>query len=224
LFGQIVERTIYGGVVYKTSGLGFSYQNKLVAQNGIGKQFDLELTTYHHPQETKIFNSELNNPSPYVFGKLNKVAIFKTQYCVTKEISKFSENQRVGIDLVGGTGISVGFLKPVYLNLIYPDGFGYEITVSEKYNPTIHTDKTRIAGYSDGRIGLNEINYKVGISVNAGVGFTWGYFTDFPKRLELGYYSEYFNNGLLVMAFTKNKSFQNGVYIKMFFGKRTMKN
>lgn len=221
---QSSERAFYGGIVYKTSGLGLAYQNKFDAQKGLGKQFDMEIATYRHPQETKTFNADVNNPTPFVFGKLNKVAILKTQYSFSYKISQFSDAQRIGLDFFYGGGVSIGFLKPVYINLIYPDGSGHETIISEKYDPLKHTDKTRIAGYSDGRVGLNEIDYKAGLSVSAGIGFTWGYFTNFPKRLETGFYSEYFNKGLPVMAFTKNRSFQNGVFLKFFFGKKVAKN
>ncbi|MFM9945283.1 MAG: hypothetical protein ACKVQB_08640 [Bacteroidia bacterium] len=221
---QTIERAFYGGLVYKTSGLGILYQNKFDQQKKFGKQFDLELSTYRHSRETKTFNSDVNNPTPFVFGKVNKVALLKAQYSVSSKISQFSDAQRIGIDVICGAGVSVGFLKPVYINLIYPDPSGYETVVSEKYNPSKHTDKTRIAGYSDSRVGLNEIDSKIGFSASAGIGFTWGYFTNFPKRLETGFYLEYFKNGLPVMAFVKNKSIQNGIYLKLFIGKRLTKN
>lgn len=221
---QSSERIFYGGVFYKSAGLGICFQNKFDTKNEIGKQFDIELSTYHHPQETKTFNTEVNNPSAFVFGKMNKVVLFKSQYAISCKISQFSDAQRIGIDVICGAGVSLGILKPVYINLIYPDPSGYEVIVSEKYNPTKHTDKTRIAGYADERVGLNEINYKAGISVSAGVGFTWGYFTSYPKRLETGFYMEYFNNGLPIMAFAKNKSVQSGVFLKLFLGKKVNKN
>ncbi len=222
--GQLTERSFYGGIMYKSSGLGVVYQNKFEAAKGFGKQFDIEFATYHHPQETKTFNKEVNNPTPFVFGKLNKTAILKMNYCLSHKITDFSDAQRIGIDVVFGGGVALGFLKPVYINLIYPDAFGYEKLIAEKYNPAIHTDKTRIAGYSDNRIGWNELEYKTGISITGGIGFTWGYYTNFPKRLEAGFYMEYFNKGLPVMAFAKNKSVREGVYLKLFLGKRTSKN
>ncbi len=221
---QSSERTFYGGALYKSSGLGICFQNKFDTKKEIGKQFDLELSTYHHPQETKTFNTEVNNPSGFVFGKLNKVLLVKSQYAFRYKISQFSDAQRVGIDLICGAGVSLGIFKPVYINLIYPDPSGYEVIVSEKYDPTKHTDKTKIAGYADERVGLNEINYKAGITVSAGVGFTWGYFTSYPKHLETGFYIEYFNKGLPVMALTKNKSIQNGIFLKLFLGKKVAKN
>ena len=71
---------------------------------------------------------------------------------------------------------------------------------------------------------MDEIETKAGLSLSGGLGFTWGYFTNYPKRLETGFYLEYFNKGLPVMAFVKNKSLQNGVYLKLFIGKRSFKN
>jgi len=222
--GQINERSFYGGVMYKSSGLGIVYQNKLEAQKGFGKQLDIEFSTFHHVQETKTFNSDISNPRAFVFGKLNKAALLKTNYSATYKISQFSDAQRVGIDLIGGGGIILGFLKPVYIDMIYPDPAGYESLVSEKYDPDKHKDKAQIAGYADGRLGWNELNYKVGLSMSFGLGFTWGYFSSYPKRLETGYYLEYFNNGLPVMAYTQNKNLQKGVFIKLLFGKRIQKN
>jgi len=222
--GQLSERTFYGGIMYKSSGLGINYQNKLESAKGFGKQFDIDLCTYHHQQESKSFNTELNNPAPFIFGKINRVAILKTQYSITHKLSGFTDAQRVGLDLVLGGGISIGFLKPVYINLVYPNANGYETLVSEKYDPNKHTDKTKIAGYTDSRVGWSEIATKAGISLSAGIGFTWGYFTNFPKRLETGFYLEYFDKGLPVMAFAKNKRLNEGMYLKVFLGKRVSKN
>ena len=220
----MVERAGYGGIMYKSYGLGIAYQKKFESFKPFGKQLDAEMAMFHHPQETKSFNTDLNNPSPFVFGKLNKVAILKVQYAITKKISQFSESQRVGIDMILGGGMIIGFLKPVYINLIYPSPNGYETVVAEKYNPGKHTDITKIAGYADSRVGWNEVTSKVGLSVSGGAGFTWGYFSNFPKRLESGFYLEYFDNGLPVMAFVKNKNLIQGVYVKLLFGKRVSKN
>ena len=224
LRGQAGERSIYGGLLYKNSGIGLAYQNRLDPGKGPVKQFDIEFATYHHPRETKSFNSELNNPTPFVFGKLNKAALLKVNYSRYYKISGFTDAQRVGIDLGVGGGLVIGFLKPVYINLIYPDPLGYETVVAEKYDPQKHTDKSRIAGYTDGRVGWSEISSRVGLSLSAGIGFTWGYFTNYPKRLETGFYLEYFKSGLPIMAFTPNKPVREGVFVKLFFGKRTLKN
>ena len=56
---QSSERIFYGGVFYKSAGLGICFQNKFDTKNEIGKQFDIELSTYHHPQETKTFNQSI---------------------------------------------------------------------------------------------------------------------------------------------------------------------
>ncbi|NUM32122.1 MAG: hypothetical protein HUU47_07335 [Bacteroidetes bacterium] len=214
----------YGGFVYKFNGFGVSYQKKFETNKNIGKQFEIEFETFKHEKETKTFNSEIANSTPFVFGKLNKTAILKAQYFITKNISQFTDEQRVGIDLVMGGGIAIGILKPVYLNMIYPDGGGFEIIVSEKYNPLKHTDITRIAGYSDFRTGLGETTYKTGITASTGIGFTWGYYNNFPKRIEIGCFLEFFRKGLPVMAFAQNKPIQKGVYVKIFFGKRIFNN
>lgn len=222
--GQTGEKAVFGGLMYKSSGLGIALQSKLNSGKGLGRQVDLEMAWFRHPQEVKSFNAEVNNPSPFVFGKLNKAAIMKLGYSATRMIAAFTDAQRVGIDLIAGGGIMAGFLKPVYINLIYPDGMGYETLVAEKYNPSKHTDKTRIAGYSDGRLGWNELSARLGLHVSAGAGFTWGYYTDFPKRLETGFYLEYFDQGLPVMALAKNKALQQGVYARLYVGKKQAKN
>jgi hypothetical protein len=222
--GQIGEQAFYGGVMYKNTGLGISYQSKLDIKEKVGKQFDVELSTFHHAREVKTFNSELSNPTAFVFGKLNKAALLKIQYFRSYKISQFSDAQRVGVDINLGGGFIAGFLKPIYVNIIYPDALGYETIVSEKYNPLKHTTKSRIAGYADGRLGWSEISTKLGINLSMSVGFTWGYFTNYPKRLETGLYLECFNNGLPIMAFTRNKPLQSGLFVKLFLGKRNSKN
>ncbi|MCC6720655.1 MAG: hypothetical protein IT243_00520 [Bacteroidia bacterium] len=214
----------YGGVIYKFSGIGIALQKKLETDKNFGKQYDIEFAGYKHPKEIKTFNSEIANSTPFVFGKLNKVAILKAKYSISKNISEFTDDQRIGIDILIGGGIAFGILKPVYINQVYPDGHGFEIIVSEKYNPEKHKDISSISGYSDFRTGLNETTYKTGITATLGIGFTWGYFDNYPKRLETGYFIEYFPKGLPIMAFVKNNPIQNGVFIKMLFGKRIFNN
>lgn len=223
-FAQPGEKSVFGGVMYKSSGLGLAFQSRTETTKGNGRQYDIDFANYRHPQETKTFNSEVNNPTAYVYGKLNRAALLKIGYSVTHKFSQFSDAQRIGIDVSVGGGLIAGFLKPVYINMIYPDVLGYETIVSEKYDPKKHTDKTRIAGYSDGRLGWNELTTEIGFHLRAGAGFNWGYYTNFPKRLEAGFYLEYFNNGLPVMALTKNKPLQEGIFVKLFIGKHKAKN
>lgn len=204
--------------------MGIAYQSKIENGGKFGKQFEINLATFKHPQETKSFNTDVSNPTPFVFGKLNKAAIAKFNYVLSKKVSEFTDAQRIGIDLLAGAGFSLGILKPIYLNFLYPDGKGSETVLTEKYDPQRHTERERIVGYADSRIGMNEISCKVGLSVSAGMGFTWGYFTEFPKRLESGLYLEYFKNGLPVMAIAKNRSVQTGLYFRLMFGKRILKN
>lgn len=222
--GQSSVLSNYGGFIYKFNGLGISYLKKFETKKSIGKQFEVEFETCKHPKETKTFNSEIANSTPFVFGKINKAAIFKAQYFITKNISQFTDEQRVGIDFMFGGGLAIGFLKPVYLNMIYPDGGGFEVIVSEKYNPQKHKDITRISGYSDFRTGLGETVYRTGLAASCGIGFTWGYYNNFPKRIEAGCFFEYFRNGLPLMAFAESKPLQSGIFVKVLFGKRIFNN
>jgi len=222
--GQVGERAYYGGVMYKSTGLGLAYQTKFDFKENMGKQFDVELSTFHHVREVKTFNSELSSPTAFVFGKLNKSALLKIQYLRSYKISQFTDAQRVGVDINLGGGLIVGFLKPIYINIIYPDAMGYETIVSEKYNAQKHIDKSRIAGYADGRLGWSEIDSKLGLNLSLSMGFTWGYFSNYPKRLETGLYVECFKDGLPVMAFARNKPLQTGVFVKLYLGKRNSKN
>ncbi|MCB9252091.1 MAG: hypothetical protein H6605_06460 [Flavobacteriales bacterium] len=223
-FGQIGEKSFFGGVLYKSSGLGLAFQSKTEINEKMGKQIDLELSTFRHPQEVKTFNTEISNPTPYVYGKLNKAALLKLYYSRSYKLTQFNDAQRVGVDVTFGGGLILAFLKPVYINLIYPDNLGSETIVSEKYDPDKHKDKNQIAGYSNGRLGWNELATRPGLHLSAGAGFTWGYFTNYPKRLETGFYVEAFNSGLPLMAFAKNKPLNEGVYVKLFIGKRNYKN
>ena len=43
-YAQPGERCLYGGVMYKRSGLGFALQNKVDISEKWGKQYDIELT------------------------------------------------------------------------------------------------------------------------------------------------------------------------------------
>ena len=76
------------------------------------------------------------------------------------------------VSAVGAVGVSLAFLKPVYLEILYADDITNEFYVeTEKYNPVEHSPSYNIYGRASYFKGFDEMQLQVGSYLKAGFSF-----------------------------------------------------
>ncbi|MBA4304913.1 MAG: hypothetical protein C0424_11860 [Sphingobacteriaceae bacterium] len=183
-------------------------------------EFDMWRT--RHPKEIRMSNPQFINPRPYVFGKLNDLFLLHVGYGQQRLIFEKSEKSGVEVRYQWSLGPSIAFLKPIYLDILYPISPGDPFTLTtrtERYDPARHFENN-IYGSSRFGTGLDEVSVQPGLYAKGGLIFEWGAFTEEVRVLEAGLSVDCFPQRLPVMTATPNPQFFFSFYLGFQLGKR----
>ena len=192
--------------------------------------FQFSFSEIKHWKERKqpteyTIGSSLDSPKNFYFGKQNIFFTMRAGFGYRKNIADKAEKNGVRFAISYMGGISLGLLKPYYLNLRYDSSDNSEfLVVSQKYSEANHDafmDYYRIAGASGFRYGLSEIKPLPGIYGKFGLNFDWAGKEEFVKALELGLIADiYYKKVPIMVGNDKNKFYFIAAYIGFQFGKR----
>jgi len=211
-------QSIYGGPVLRTNGLGATFgMRKSSKQTTRVYQFDL--VTHKHSRELKIVNQSIQNPRPYVFGKLYRTAIARANIGLEHPLIKRNDWNRLGMNANIMVGANLGMLRPVYLDIYYRrnNDVGDDIR-SERYDPELHTYQEGIIGYSDKKRGWSDMEYRMGLNAQLAFDLQWTGDNGGYKALRIGGVLDYFPGGLPVMAFAENPSAPMTLFLAFIWG------
>lgn len=217
----LYNRSIYGGAFLHTNGWGlhFTYgENKTAFKSRI-YQFDFSIIK--HPKEIKSYNPQREDTRGFVFGKLN--GFFVLRPSIGSKHVKFDKIRKSGVAIGYNwrLGPSLGFTKPVYLEILVPVGRGeFSEVVVQRYDPDIHTVE-EILGRAGGLRGFDEIKFHPGVHAGFGINFEYAPERQGIKGLEVGATVDFFPlDEVEIMAFTTNPQFFVNAYVALQFGKR----
>jgi hypothetical protein len=189
--------------------------------------FHMEFSEIKSPKQKKINSERLaiggNNSRSYIYGKQNNLFSYRVGAGQYLYISEKSEKSVVAIAFSYNAGLSLGMLKPYYLDLIYRlDPGGFRIN-SEKYteeNRLKFLEPLDINGASSSSAGWDELTISPGIYSKASLIFDWGPKDDFAKMLEVGVMCDiYFRKMPIMIDEVRPPVFVN-LFMNFYFGKR----
>jgi len=152
------------------------------------RAWEVSLWRLKHPKEVRITNDQYINPRPFVYGKLNELFLIRGGY--SRERLLFDKGPKNGVEWRWrhAGGVSMVFLKPVYLDVLYPIDPAdpqYVMIRSERYDPARH-GYSNIYGRSRFQEGLNEMSVQAGLYGRIGLLFEWGPSAEELRVLEVG--------------------------------------
>lgn len=159
----------------------------------------------------------------YIFGLQNRFHVIRAAYGFKRTIADKAARNGVRLSAIFFGGVSLGLLKPYYLNLIQPTTDGTRKILAERYseaNADRFLNHDSIAGAAPVRYGLNQMQPVVGAHIKAGLDFDWGTKDEFVKALEAGVMFDVYYKRLPIMVNNSNRFFQAAFYISFQFGKR----
>lgn len=235
--GIIYNREISGGLYLATNGWGFfiergkilSIKQTRLLYFGFGELRDLRMRK--QKAEYGFFGNAINNESPkdFYFGKQNNFYTVRVAMGSMRTLADKAEKNGVRVSLSYMGGISLGLLKPYYLNIAYqiesndPRYDQYEVR-SQKYSDDKEkfTDWFSIAGASEFRYGLDEIQPIPGLFLKSGLRFDWARSEEYVVALEAGAMADVYYRQVPIMIID-NKPYFLGAYLSFQFGKRKLK-
>ncbi len=184
-----------------------------------------EIAFLKHPKEIKRVNEftlGLESPKPFVYGKQNTFFNLKVALGEKLLIGEKAEKSGFEVNYIYAGGLSLGFIKPYYLDVYNPDETG-SLTTSVKYSPetaSLFLDATSIYGASGFSVGFNEIKLTPGLFAKTGLNFDWATYDDFVKSVEAGIGGELYLREIPIMILENNKPYFVYLYLSLQLGKK----
>jgi len=217
----IYDHSVYAGAILHTNGWGahVTYtKNKGAFQSRL---YQLDIVGMKHPKEVRSFNPYYDDSRSYIYGKLNNFFIIRPT--IGKKYLKFDKIRKSGV-AVGYNwrfGPSLGFTKPVYLEIGIPgegSQFNYVDVIVEKYDPERHKPED-IFGRASGLRGFSELGLNPGVHGAFGLNFEYDPEREGIKGLEVGVTIDYYPlEEIDIMAFADNKAMFFNFYVALQFG------
>jgi hypothetical protein len=212
-----------------TNGFALSTNIGHIKTYYLTKYFHFEIGEIRHPKQqrfSKDYPSNGRTSRSFIYGKQNNFIVLRAGRGGKRYFSEKAKRKGIAVGINYEAGLSLGFVKPYYLELIRRfDGEPY--IVSEKYseeNATTFLSIEDIYGSSGFFKGINEVSVVPGIQGKFGVHFAWGAFDEFVKAFEAGIMVDAFFKKIPIMVdvqYAENRPFFINLYISLQFGKRS---
>lgn len=227
------NREFSGGARLNTNGWAGFLEYGWRKNEVVGNFLQFEFSEIKHPKERKEARSFyardpftgfpiLVSSRPYVYGKINTFFDVRLTYGQRYIIGSKGNKNGVEVSAVYSGGLSLGLLKPYYLEL-RNDTLSTGTTSTEKYSDS---NKDRFlnpalieAGGGFGK-GWNEIRLTPGLHAKLGLRFDWARFNEFLNALEVGVGADYFTQNMQILANTRGERFFFHAYVGYQFGKK----
>lgn len=211
------------GFSLHSSGWGIDFRRGKNLTVSKKRMVEIELVGMHHPKEIKSVNPYYENSKSYVFGKLNSLTVLRGALGFQRVIAGKGERGGVEIRLNYTGGISLGFAKPIYLNIIPmeltdPEQFMLSVEKYDPDNPN-HTQEY-IYGRASFAEGLDETKIYPGVYAKLGISFEYGAMDDDVRIIEVGMTFDAYGKTVPIMALTHNNQLYFNFYINLLYGRK----
>ncbi len=216
-----LRKAYYGGIQIHTGGWGatFTYSKFNTFKNK--RTLSIELVSMKNGKEFKRSATNDETAKGYFYGKLNNLTQLRLKRGTKKIIYEKLRKQGVEISFTTKYGITLGFLKPVYLEVLKLTANQRVETVSEKYNPELH-NINNIYGRSSNLSGLSELSIIPGGTLSGSFIFDFSADRKKVKSIELGISLDAYYKRLPIMTQIQNKFLYPSAFINFQFGKKTL--
>jgi hypothetical protein len=222
----LYSREVYGGPLVHGDGWGgtLRYGKYVTARNCV--MYGLDIVSMKHPKEIKSFNPWYQDARGYFYGKLNSMFIIRPTYGGKHRVTEKVRKSGVEVNYLWGIGPSLGFLKPVYLQIGTPGDYPYVSISTERYDPDKHF-ANNIFGRASWFKGLGETRIYPGAFGRFAFNFEYAGDNTGVRALEVGASMDAYGQKLPIMADLGgpdiNKQFFFEFYLAVEFGSKRIR-
>lgn len=211
------RQTIFGGQL-RTNGYGGFMELGRMKTNRRTNIYRLDITEILSQKEQKLPNGNLVFGNPYKYGKINNFYQVGLGFGQQHILGQKGNKNGVAVSAVYSAGLSLGLLRPYYLEVQNPSG-GESLIIKYSQDTTLFLG-TGIIGGGGFSKGWSEITMKPGAFAKTALRFDYGRFNEVVSGLEVGVSVEYYSSKIPIMAKQKDKALFFQGYIAMLFGRR----
>jgi hypothetical protein len=204
-------------------GWGISYERGKAKSPYNATILQFEFNEKQHPKEDKQSSSQQSGGAvflgnPFVYGKQNIFYQLKAGAGTQRMIGGKGNKNGVAVYGVLAGGLSIGMLRPYYIEVVDATGATKEI----KYTPADSALflSNRIVGGTGLWTGWGEMKFKPGVHAKAALRFDYGRFNNFISALEGGFNFEYYFSDIEQLVNVEPKKFFPNFYFSILFGRR----
>lgn len=155
----------------------------------------------------------------FSYGKMNNFFYLKGGVGKQKMIGSKASKNGITVSALYGAGISIGMLKPYYLETYNERNLLTDIKYSTS-SDSVFLNPNYITGASGIFKGLNEITYVPGLNARAALRFDYGHYNDVLSAIQIGVNAEYYTQKMPIMLHGIDRQLFIQAYIAIEFGKR----
>ncbi len=205
------------GLMLRTDGYGIFYELGKMRTTRKTTTYDLELTEIKDPKEEKLPNGGFSFGNPYVYGKINNFYQLKLGVGQQYILGDKGNKNGVAVSALYNGGLSLGFLRPYYIQV--EDVYGNIQTIKYSQDTSLFLN-----GYIHGGGGLGkgwgEMKFRPGVYAKTGLRFDYGRFNEVVSALEVGISAEAYAQKIPIMLYQKERQLFFQGYITLEFGRR----
>ena len=230
----VVQQSVRKGVIYKnensfdiaihSNGLYLGYNIGKIKFYYLTKYIHFDIGMLKHPKEKRISQiyNQNNSLSRYTFGKQNLLINIRAGRGLIRYYSEKTKRKGVAVGLRMEGGLTVGLLKPYYLDVL-SEHDGKVKTVAIKYSPETAADfldPNHIIGESSFWKGVNEIKFKPGAFGRIALTLDPGAFEKYVQALNVGLQADIYVQRVPILVTDNNPFLLMNFFINLQFGRR----
>lgn len=218
------------GLNFNSDGFGFTYEHgkyKTITKTNL---WWISLGERKDPKQYKQSNaigvsgsSVVFFGNSYIYGKQNNFYYLRVGFGQQKILGGKGNKNGVAVSAIYGGGLTLGLLKPYYVQIQDNSGQGNGVK-DIKYSDTTAAkflDPSLIIGGSGFGKGFGEIKYVPGVTGRLALRFDYGKYNETVSALEVGVNAEYYSKAVpILVGVNDNKKFFFNGYIALTFGRR----
>jgi hypothetical protein len=206
------------GIQLRTNGYGLFYEKGKAQTRRKTNIYTAELTEIKDPKEEKTPTGFFTIGNPYILGKINNFYQFKLGFGQQYLFGQKGNKNGVAVIGIYQGGISLGLLRPYYLEV--SDGNGNRAIKYSTEDSAEFLDQSVIQGSGGLGKGWGEIKMKPGAFAKAALRFDWGHYNELVSGIEIGMSVDAYTQKIPIILFAKERQVFFQGHIALVFGRR----
>jgi hypothetical protein len=216
--GEIVfnKQSVFG-IKLTTDGYGMSYEIGKFRSPRRSLLYQIEIAERKHKKEKKL-QASIDNQfqiNSVVFGKTHNFYMLKLGLAQQRIIGGKGNKNGVAVSAIYGGGLTVGFLKPYYVDVEDSSGFRSRQTYPEIIDKNYF--ELGAAGFT---VGWNAVKVRPGAYVKAAMRFDYGRLNETVTAIEVGLNAEFYSTKLSQIVYSEEKQYFFNAYVTLLLGRR----
>jgi hypothetical protein len=180
----------------------------------------LEIVNIAHEKERRAQSNATGNT--YLPGKINYLFAIRTFFGNEKKLFGKYPEDGIRLSWMYAGGISIGVIKPYFIEYDYSDIAGYPDYRIEAYDPNIHNEPRRILGSGGFFHGFNSSSVTMGIHARTSLNFEFGKgeLMETVSGLEVGFNIEYYPQEVTIFDIETEQNVYTSLYLNIYIGQR----